>query len=193
MAKNQGAAAPKRGIKEFVRKLFVSLKRGPSIIPMLALCISFIFYSLNLASIANTTARINTSNMGQCEFVGMLGGILVLVIFLKCFPKRQKPNYIFVGLTFLVIALLVFVDCVYLKRISQTLDRTDNPFDVSGADSFILTAQSVMTAHIIMLVISAALIALLPVYSKLLNKINTSIDVAGNEDMAAIDLTDDGE
>lgn len=194
MANNQTSAKKQgRGFKEFVRKLIVSLKRGPSIIPMLALCVSFVYYSLNLASISNTTARINTSNMGQCEFVGMLAGILVLVIFLKCFPKRQKPNYIFVGLTMIVIALLVFVDAVYVTRINQTLSSPDNAFNVQGADSFILTARTVMIVHMIMLIISAALIVLLPVYGKLLKKIKTSIDVEGNDDMAAIELTDDSE
>lgn len=194
MANNQTSAKKQgRGFKEFVRKLIVSLKRGPSIIPMLALCVSFVYYSLNLACISNTTIRIYASNMGQCEFVGMLAGILVLVIFLKCFPKRQKPNYIFVGLTMIVIALLVFVDAVYVTRIQQTLSNPDNGFIVDGADSFILTARTVMIVHMIMLIISAALIVLLPVYGKLLKKIKTSIDVEGNDDMAAIELTDDGE
>ncbi len=182
-----------RGFKEFVRKFFVSLKRSPSTIPLVATFVAFLVFSLNLASISNATIRINTNNMGQCEFVGMLLSILTMVVLLRCFPKRQKPNYIMVGLYFLMCAAQIFVDSVYVSRIASALADPDSPFDVAGQDAFILKAQSVMYAHIIILVVCVALVALLPVYSKLIKKINTSIDVEGNEDMVAIDLTDDAE
>ena len=39
------------------------------------------------------------------------------------------------------------------------------------------------------LTVIAALLALLPVYSTFLRKINTSIDVAGNNEMTAIDIS----
>ena len=38
-------------------------------------------------------------------------------------------------------------------------------------------------------IISIALILLLPVYSKLIRKINTSIEVAAGEEMAEIDIS----
>ncbi len=182
-----------RGIKEFVRKFFVSLKRNPSIIPLLATVASFLFYSLNLASLSNTTIRINTANMGQCEFVGMLLSILSMVVFLRCFPKRQKPNFIMLAIYFVMMAALIFVDVVYITRINQALADPECPFNPNGADSFIATAQGVVSVHIILLIVSLALTVLLPVYGKLIKKINTSIEVEGNEDMAAIDLTNDVE
>ncbi len=182
-----------RGFKEFVRKFFVSLKRNPSIIPLLATVASFLFFSLNLASISNTTIRINTFNMGQCEFVGMLLSILSMVVFLRCFPKRQKPKYVMVGLYLLMMAVLIFVDVIYLTRISEALSDPECPFDPAGADSFISTAQNVISVHIILLIVSVGLTVLLPIYGKLIKKINTSIEVEGNEDMAAIDLTSDAD
>lgn len=182
-----------RGIKEFVRKFFVSLKRSPSYIPLVATVVSFLVFSLNLASISNTTVKINTANMGQCEFVGMLLSILSMVVFLRCFPKRQKPKFVMIAIYFVMIAAMIFVDVVYLSRINTALADPSNPFDTAGTDSFIVTAQSVISIHIILLIICAALTALLPVYSKLIRKINTSIEVEGNEDMAAIDLTNDVE
>lgn len=190
---NKNTPKQRRGIKEFVRKLFVSLKRNPSIIPMLATVASFLIFSLNLASISNTTVKINSNNMGQCEFVGMLLSILTMVVFLNCFPKRQKPNFIMIGLYFVMTGALIFVDSVYLSRINTAITDPQSPFDVAGADSFILKAQSVVTVHIILLIVCVALVALLPLYSKLIKKINTSIDVEGNEDMAAIELTDDAD
>lgn len=190
---NKNTPKQRRGFKEFVRKLFVSLKRNPSIIPMLATVASFLVFSLNLASISNTTVKINSTNMGQCEFVGMLLSILTMVVFLNCFPKRQKPNFIMIAIYFVMTGALIFVDTVYLSRINTAITAPDTPFDATGADSFILTAQSVVTVHIIMLIVCVALVALLPLYSKLIKKINTSIDVEGNEDMAAIELTDDAD
>lgn len=193
MANNTTAKKQGRGFKEFVRKFFVSLKRSPSNIPMVATVVAFLYYSLNLASISNTTCKINTSNMGQCEFVTMLLSILMMVVFLRCFPKRQKPNFIMIGIYYLMAIAQIFCDVVYIARINGVITRPDNPFDVNGAESYILQAQGVMVVHIIILAVCAALVALIPVYSKLLRKINTSIDVEGNEDMAAIDLTEDAE
>lgn len=190
MAK-QVTAKQRRGFKEFVRKFFVSLKRSPSTIPLVATVVAFLFYSLNLASISNTTVKINTNNLGQCEFVGMLLSILSMVVFLRCFPKRQKPKYIMIGIYYVMVAAMIFVDVVYLSRVSRAISDPDSPFDPTGKDMFISTAQTVVTVHIIILIVCAALTALLPVYSKLISKINTSIEVEGNEDMAAIDLTGD--
>lgn len=162
-------------------------------IPMLATVASFLVFSLNLASISNTTVKINSTNLGQCEFVGMLLSILTMVVFLNCFPKRQKPNFIMIAIYFVMTGVLIFVDTVYLSRINTAISDPETPFDPTGADSFILTAQSVLTVHVILLIVCIALVALLPIYSKLIRKINTSIDVEGNEDMAAIELTDDAD
>ncbi len=193
MASKTSARKQGRGFKEFVRKLVVSLKRSPSIIPILASVVSFVFYSLNLASISNTTCKINTSNMGQCEFATMLLSVLSVVVLLRSYPKREKPKFVMIGLFFLMAAAQVFCDVIYVVRINGAINSTTSSFDTSGTDSYILKAQSVMSAHIIILIVCIALVALLPVYGKLLKKINTSIDVEGNEDMAAIDLTSDAE
>ena len=52
-------------LKEKVRKFFVALKKNPQSIPLVALVISFLQYSLNLTCISNTTAKIQGSNMGE--------------------------------------------------------------------------------------------------------------------------------
>lgn len=101
-------------MKEFIRKFFVSLKRSPQNIPLVALAAAFIVYSFRLTSISDTTARINTANMGQCEFAAMLFSILAFVCFLRAFPKRQKINIPMLVLLFLMLALLVFADSIYL-------------------------------------------------------------------------------
>lgn len=180
-------------MKEFIRKFFVSLKRSPQTIPLVALAAAFITYSFRLTSISNTTARINTANMGQCEFAAMLFSILAFVCFLRSFPKRQKVNKPMLILLFLMLVLLVFTDSVYLLRINEALTRTENTVVIDEKTMFIAEARSTMTAHIILVAICAVLLAALPVYAKLLRKINTSIDVEGNGEMEVIDISGEDE
>ena len=53
----------------------------------------------------------------------------------------------------------------------------------------ILSAQSVLKAHMIIMIVGLVLLALLPVYSKLLKKINTSIEIEYSEDVGEIELS----
>ena len=190
MKQKQMSAKP-RGIKEFIRKFFVSLKRSPQTIALVALAAAFLVYSLNLTSIANTTARINSPNMGQCEFAAMLFSILAFVCFLRAFPKRQKPKIMMLVLLYAMLAGLVFVDGVYLLRITQAMTREVSPVVIDDSTAFILSAQNTVTSHIVSVAVCAELVLLLPLYGKLLKKINTSIDVEGNGEMEAIDISDE--
>ena len=95
------------------------------------------------------------------------------------------------GLLFGMLALLIFVDFVYITRIVNALTRAENPIVVDAQSTFINTAQTVVTLHIVFVCITVVLLALLPVYSKLIRKINTSIEVEGNENMDVIDVSDD--
>lgn len=180
-------------MKEFVRKFFVSLKRGPQMIPMVMLVIAFLSFSLGLTNVANTTERINTANMGQCEFATMLFSILALVCFLQCFPKRQKPKYIMIAILVLMLVLMIFTDSVYLVRINEALTHAESPIVVDDRSLYIPAAQNTVTVHIVLIVVTLVLLAALPIYSKLLKKINTSIDVEGNEGMAEIDISGEDE
>ncbi|MCH5338148.1 MAG: hypothetical protein J1E03_05145 [Acetatifactor sp.] len=193
MAKQKTAKKQGRGIKEVFRKFIVSLKRSPQNIPLLALLAAFFIYSLNLSSIANTTDKINGANMGQCEFAAMLFSILAFVVFLRTFPRRQKANKIMLGLLFLMLALLAVVDVVYITRIITATTREENRIIIDQGTSYISTAQTIVTLHIIFVAATAVLLALLPLYSKAIRKINTSIDVEGNENMAAIDISGEDE
>lgn len=189
MSKKQTSAAPRKGFKEFVRKFFVSLKRSPQIIAMIALAVAFLVYSLNLTSISNTTARINLPNMGQCEFAAMLFSILAFVVFLRAFPKRQKPHKVMLGLLFFMFVLLVFVDIVYLVRIQEARLNPDNPLIIDVNTAYVAVANNTVVAHIVCVGICTLLVATLPLYGKLFKKINTSIDVEGNGEMEVIDIS----
>lgn len=178
-----------RKLKEFFRKLLVSLKRSPQIISLIALAAAFLVYSLNLSSISNTTAKINTPNMGQCEFAGMLFSILAFVCILRAFPKRQKANKPMLAVFFLMMGILIFADAVYYTRIIEAITRTENPIVLDATNSYIVVAQNTVMTHIILIAVCVVLVATLPLYSKLLRKINTSIEVEGNGDMDVIDIS----
>lgn len=180
-----------RGIREVIRKYMVALKRSPQAIPLVTLIVAFLMYSLNLSSIANTTARINGANMGQCEFVAMLFSILAFVVFLRAFSKRKKANKVMLGLLGGMLALLIFVDVVYITRIVSATTRMENKIIIDESSSYITTAQNVVTLHVVLIGVTALLLITLPLYSKAIRKIRTSIDVEGNENMAAIDIDDD--
>lgn len=196
MGQSQVSAKPqnKKGFKEFVRKFLVSIKRQPQNIAIFILLVGFVYFSLNLTSISDTTALINTANMGQCEFCIMLFSILSFVVFLRTFPKRQKVKIPMLALTFLFLGIIIFMDVVYLSRINEALTREENRIIIdyaSGTNTFIANAWSTLIAYLIFVGVVVVLLATLPVYSKLLKKINTSIDIEGNTNMTAVDIAGD--
>ena len=179
-----------KGFAESKRKFIVSLKKRPHNIPLCMMAIAFIVYSFNLTKVSNTTAVVNRTYMGLCEFVIMLFSILAFVAFLNAFPKRQKPILPMVILLYLLEAVVAIADVVYLGKIAEGLQS----IQINASRQFIPQAQSMLTVHIVLVAISIVLIALIPVIGKALNKIDTSIAIAENEDVS-IELVsdDDGE
>ena len=178
-----------RGIKEFIRKRIVSLKRKPQTIALVAFGIAFLYYSLNLTKVSDTTAYINLPGMGLAGFATMLFSILLMVCFLNAFPHRKKVNIPMLVLLFAMVAIIIYCGIFYQARITEALTREVNPITVSADKTYITSAMSMLTVHRIILIVGVALVALLPVYSKALRKINTSVEVAENGGMGAIDIS----
>ncbi len=176
-------------VKEFFRKFMVSLKRRPQNIPLVALVISFLYYALNLTKISNTTAKIQGPHMGFCGFVTMLFSILVFVCFLNSFPKRQRPNYAMIALMYVMFAAIIFSDFYYRSRAIIATTRAENRIAVTELTHYIYEAESVTFIHAIMIIVVAVLIALLPVYGKLLKEVNTSIELDYSEGLGEIDIS----
>ncbi len=174
--------------KEGLRKFIVSLKRNTSRIPLVAFLISFIYYSFNLSCISNTTAKIQGPGMGLFGFMTMLFSMLGLVAFINAFPHRKKVNKPMLILMFVLVGLVIIADVSYRGLIYKAVFDPVNPIAVTENTAYIATAASMLTVHIVLLVISVILTALLPVYSKLLKNINTNVDVDGYGKMDAIEL-----
>lgn len=178
-------------LKETCRKMLVTLKKNPQLIPLLALTVSVIVFTFNLTDISNTTAKIYGKHMGLSAFVSMLFSILSYVCMFSAFPKRQKPNWLLIGLMFAMYAAIIFADSYYIGRINYALTRPENPIVVTEATQYIYNAEYIMTMHIATVVITMVTVVLEPVFAKLLKKINTSIEVEGNDSMEAIDLAEE--
>ena len=176
-------------LKERWRKFLVSLKRRPQMIPLLVFVAAFVFYSMNLMHISDTTARIQGAGMGLAGFATMLLSMLSFMCFLNAFPYRKKPNIPMVALMFAMLAIVIFADVYYINAILTAVNRPENPIVVTEATAYIAYAEWYLEIHIVILIAGIVLTALLPVYSKLLRKIKTSIDVGDNGSMEAIDIS----
>ncbi len=176
-------------MSEFIRKRLVALKRKPQTIALIAFGLAFVYYSMNLTKISDTTAYINLPGMGLAGFATMLFSILMLVCFNNAFPHRKKVNVPMLVLMFVLVGIVIFAGIFYQARITEALTREVNPITVSADKSYISAAQTMLSVHRIILIIGVALVATLPVYSKALKKINTNVEVEENEDMGAIDIS----
>lgn len=178
-----------RGVKEVWRKFLVSIKRRPQMIPMAALVVAFVFYSLNLMYVSDTTARIQGPGMGLAGFATMLFSMLSFMCFLNAFPYRKKPNMPMVILMFVLLAIVIFADGYYISAILSAVTRAENPIKVTENTIYIARAYSYLYIHITLLAVAIVLTLLLPVYSKLLRKIKTSVEVDDNGKLEAIDIS----
>ena len=178
-----------KGLKEVWRKFLVAIKRRPQTIPLAALVIAFLFYSLNMMYISDTTARIQGPGMGLAGFAAMLFSMLSLMCFLNSFPYRKKPNIPMVVLMFAMLGVVIFADVYYMGIIYSAINNPVTPIVITPATSYIWSAYNNLNIHIILLAVAIALTALLPVYSKWLRRLKTSIDVGDNGSMEAIDIS----
>lgn len=200
MAKNVNSAAkaPKKrdpikgfvhAIKEMCRKFIVSLKRRPHNIAFAAFIIAFLVYSLNLTSFSNTTAKLLLTGMGLAEFAIMLLSMLSLVCFMNAFPYRKKVNIPMLVLMLVMVAIIIGCDVFYINAVNSVQSDPSTAIAVTQETAYLVYAPYYLQVHIIILCVGVALTALLPVYKKLLRKINTNIEVEGNAEMGAIDLS----
>ncbi len=176
------------GVKEFFRKSIVSLKRKPQTIALLVLVFGFVYYSFNLTQVSNTTAKIQGQGMGLCGFATMLLSVLSMVCFLNAFPHRKKVNMPMLVLMFAMVGIMIFCDFYYAARVNDAITRAVNPIDVV-ANPYIPRVLGMLNVHKAILIATVALVALLPVYSKLLRKIRTSVEIEANENMGEIDIS----
>ncbi|MBR5144880.1 MAG: hypothetical protein IKW53_07510 [Clostridia bacterium] len=185
-------------IKERVRKFFVVLKKNPQSIPLVALLVAFLQFSLNLTYISNTTSKLVSSRMegtnaGLAAFITMLLTILSFVCMLNAFPKRQKPKVGMIVLMVIMYGAIILANLHYLSCISYALNTeiNTNPIVISNETNYILTARDTLSLNIVLIGITIVLVLVEPIIAKLLKKINTSIEVESNGNIGNIDIAEE--
>ena len=179
------------GMKEFIRKTIVSLKRKPQTIPLLVLAAAFLVYSLNLTHISDTTAKIQLAGMGLSGFCTMLFSLLSFVCFINAYPHRKKTNLPMLALMFLMLGILIFCDTYYAGRITQAITRADHPIVVDANTIYISKAYDMLMVHRVIVAVGAMLTLMVPVLRKLLRRIDTSLPAEESVEMEAITLSDE--
>ncbi|MBQ4264060.1 MAG: hypothetical protein IJB85_00910 [Clostridia bacterium] len=179
------------GMKEFIRKTIVSLKRKPQTIPLLVLAAAFLVYSLNLTHISDTTAKIQLAGMGLSGFCTMLFSLLSFVCFINAYPHRKKTNLPMLALMFLMLGILIFCDTYYAGRITQAITRADHPIVVDANTIYISKAYDMLMVHRVIVAAGALLTLMVPVLRKLLRRIDTSLPAEESVEMEAITLSEE--
>lgn len=213
-------------IKEWFRKQTVKLKRKTQIIPFFFLAVSGIFYLLCLNDFSQTSAVTFSpvQYLGLSVFVNVLFSILVLVLFLNAFPKhpivskktgkKHKINIVMLVLGFVFIAVMIFLDGLYIHQLLGAISGAESFFfkSLAEADHFskylgaeflankkldstqyaphLLKSYRYAIAHIVLLGVTIIAYATLPLYKMLIMKINTKKEIADNDIKEVIDTED---
>lgn len=179
------------GIKEWGRKQIVTLKRNPQRIPLLFVIIVSIIWLFWLFTFSKTAGTYTTIDYaGLAVFINTLLSILIIFLFLNAFPKRKKPNVVFIVLVFLFMLAMIGMDVLYYIEVNNYI--LDGKLNAAGLakSPYVKQSMSYAIAHIVLQGLSMIVLALLPVYSKLIRKINTAKKVEGNE-IGEVDLAEE--
>lgn len=185
------------GIKEWFRKRIVGLKRSPQSIVLFALFVTTALWLIWLFTFSRNIYKNNAVDWcGLVVFVNTLISVLIIALFGSAFPKRKKPNIVFIVLLFVFMAALIACDVLYYVEMDKYLHTTQaqggagyGPSDFARYP-FMEQSLTLAIAHIVLVGIDAILLATLPLYKKLINKINTRKVVESTEIKETIDVED---
>ena len=127
--------------------------------------------------------------MGLSGFVTMLFSMLSLLCYMNSFPRRKPVNKPMLAVFIVMIAAILFCDWRYRELIYYAVALSPTPIAITEATAYILEAYNMLFTHMILLVVSLVLTALMPVFKMLLKKINTRVDVDGYDKMESIDIS----
>lgn len=180
-------------LKERWRKFLVNTKRKPQRIAFFPLIVSTIAWMIGIVYCGQATIYDNISGMGLCIFINTMFSILTLLLFMNTFPKRAKHmNYIMLAMTFVFIAVMITCDIVWYVKSHPVHLKAYNDATSDSAKAAIepgLKAFNYVLTHLVLVCLSAVLLATMPVYRKLIMKINTSKVVEENKLSEEIDTS----
>ncbi len=221
VAVKQQSAKPSFGArcKEWFRKKMVALKRKPQNIAFLFVIIASVYNLLCLTTYSHAIVTYGSAIdwLGLLVFVNTLFSILVLAAFLNSFPKL-KPygkktvvtvkakstkiniNLIMYAVIFVMLIAMIICEVMYINLLNNWLEGqtwysaavSDLSTNELEQRNLFLSSRSDSYVHIILVAIAGVITALIPLYTKLIARINTSkaLDSAV-ENMEEIDLASD--
>jgi phosphoglycerol transferase MdoB-like AlkP superfamily enzyme len=116
----------------------------------------------------------------------------MIIGFVTAFPNRQKPKIVSIILVCIMIIITIVGQAIFQYFIRYATELKSNPIKITSDQFYILSTKRNSIVHMIINAISLLLIFTIPVYGKLLKKINTKVDV---EDVIIeeINLVEDDE
>lgn len=199
--------------KEFFRKQAVTLKRKPQRIAFIFLVIVTIYNLLTLSEFSNAiiTHAQGIDWIGLMVFVNTLFSILILVMYLNTFPKLKKHNskvvvtmteggvklniniLMAVGVVLMAVAMIACEAVYYNIMNANCIEKFGNGItpELKPAAKLMMGTLPLSIAHIVLLGVFLLLFFTLPLYRKLIMKINTSVKVdSAASNIKEIDLQD---
>lgn len=204
-------------VKEFFRKRAVGIKRKPQNIAFLYLAIVTIYNLITLTTFSNAviTYSMRVEWVGLMVFMTTLFSILILVSYLNAFPKMKKHNsklvitmtesgvklhinLLMVAIVVLMAVIMIVCNIVYYN-LMQPFYQTEFVNKVnddgvslmySAGGKLINSTFKLCIVHVVLLGVFLVLFLALPLYRKLIMKIDTSKVVEGNDIKEVIDTED---
>jgi len=91
---------------------------------------------------------------------------------------------------FLMFAIIIYCDIHYCNAIMAALTRAESPIVLDVTTQYIADAYNMLGTFMVLICVTAGLVVTLPLYSKWLKRINTSVEVEDNGDMTHIEIND---
>lgn len=177
-------------VKEWFRKFTVKLKRQTQLIPLVVILITSLVYMVCVGTYSQVV-QYNTGikASGISLFVNTLLSILIFPTFLNAFPKRKKANKVFIAAVFVILAAILAMDLLFYLMTNTYVNSYDDPEAFLAVRVEIPKAFTQLIVHMVFVGISIVVFALLPVYKKAINKINTRKELAENKLSGEIDTS----
>ncbi len=177
-------------MNDFFRKHLVNLKRRPQTIPLILLVVSCMIYTFHLTAHSNASMYVSSQIIALYVFIITLASMLVIFSFANAYARGTKRFKLMMAVVFLLLTLQIFLDIVYLNIMFYETMLRDNPVPITQdiADSMNWTI-----IHLAALGLTVLSIVLLPVYRRLLQKIDTAIDDEEFDDLQAESLVEEEE
>ncbi|MDR1736838.1 MAG: hypothetical protein LBR85_08250 [Oscillospiraceae bacterium] len=154
----------------------MSLKRRPQSIPLLMLVVCCCIYTFSLSAHSDASLQVPNSFVAICVFGVTLTSFLTIFSFINMYSKKNRNRkWIMAAVMYVLLLAQLGLDIVYYRIMVYETVIKPNPVDVTR---YVQVGKSMgnTMVHIIALGITLLVILLIPVYHKLILKIDTSFE-----------------